>query len=511
MLRANRQQDLGATAMLVALSLVLLMGIAAVAVDYGLGINERRQDQTAADNSALGAGVELIVSGDLQTAVDSVKTITNENLGRIVTDQQWIDCQDPDQLGRSAVDEGLTPGTSCISFGQSASGVAWNRIRVRIPEQTTDTAFAKVLGATGLVTDAAAEVELEHLLASGAFPAGVFFGADAGEQFCIKTGTGSGNSESCGAPSTGDFGNFQPYFYTELSPGNPSSMCASGNQPAPLARVMADGLDHQLGFTETAPGTRVNGADCPSSGGPAFPDRVDSGSGYSNTDITNGLVKGGSYDGSYDGRLTRKPWPSPYRTADVFGPDIDNRPLWSYIDGSVATGQCAAAASGPDWYDPTDPSSVSEQEFLDAHTAMIACLSSSPPSNLFVNDLYLSPRLTIVPRFHQNAPIGNNACCYDIAGFVPAFINGIWTANGPQWTCDQGMTNDPTNGFCKHEPGRVGTIHINASGQQKIDSADAIVLSCEVLPGVEEPEEKCKKVQIGGGVVDVYLNLFLVK
>jgi hypothetical protein len=501
----NTKNDRGASAILIALLLLLFMGMAAIAVDLGLGFNERRLDQTAADNSALAAGVELIVGGGLEQAVEKVVDYTDDNLGRVVTPSDWEDCEDPDALQFTAT----SPDTECISFGQSSAGVAFNRVRVKIPGQTTDTTFARVLGVFGITTSAEAEVQLENALAGGSFPAAVFNGAGAGDEFCIKTGTGSANKESCGAPSTGDFGNFQPYFYTELSPSNPSSLCTSGNQPAPLSRVIADGLDHELGITATVPGDRRNGADCPHAPGPAFPNRVDSGSGYSNSNVTDGLIKGGDYDGSFTGRLTRRIWGSPYGTATIFGHQIDNRPLWSYIDTSLPglPSVCSDAADGPDSID--DPADAA---YAAAHQDLLNCLKApGVPDSLFVSALYESPRLTIVPEYHQSAPLGNNACCYDIKDFVPVFINGLWTDNGPQWTCNGGIINDPAEDYCKHEPGRSGQIHINAVGNQRVDSANAIVLSCEILPGVDQPAEKCKKVESGGELVNIFLNLFLVK
>ena len=48
-LRANPKEESGAVAILIAISMVLLLGIAAIAIDLGAGFNERRQDQTSSD------------------------------------------------------------------------------------------------------------------------------------------------------------------------------------------------------------------------------------------------------------------------------------------------------------------------------------------------------------------------------------------------------------------------------------------------------------------------------
>ena len=369
----------------------------------------------------------------------------------------------------------------------------------------------------GLTTSAAAEVQLEDLLASGAFPAAVFSGAGAGDFFCIKTGTGSTSQQSCGDPSTGDFGNFQPYFYTEISAGNPSTLCTPGNAPDPLSRTMADGIDHFLGISPTPTGSRKNGDNCPQFPGPLFPDRVDSGGGNSTQDLTDGLIKGGDYDGTFTGRLTRRIWGG-YGTATIFGNNIDNRPLWSYIDTGVldAAGGpgagydvCYDAAAGP--INHTNSADlVAETAFTDAQADLVACLNDSDtPDSIFHVDLYESPRLTIVPRYWEAAPLQSNTCCYTIKAFVPVFIDGIWTAEGNQWTCDGGMIRDAANGFCKHEPGRSGTLTINSN--QRLTSSGAYVLNCELLPGVEAPEEKCKKIGTGPDPDEVFLNLYLVK
>lgn len=514
MIKKIGNSDRGASAILIAGSMFMLLGFAAIAIDFSAGVNERRLDQSSVDTSALSAGVEFIVTGSVQNAVNTVKTFANNNLNRTVSNAQWTACTDSGALAfPSNTIPGVINGSNCISFGPNDSGVAFSKIRVRLPNQTSPPFFSKILGSTGIVTSAFAEVQLDTLFAAGAFPAAVFANAGTGDSFCIKTGTGAASSQSCGDPSTGDFGNFQPYFYTELAPGNPSTLCTSGNQVAPLSRSLADGLDHFLGISLTPIGTKRNGANCPGFPGPLFPDRVDSGSGNSPTDLTDGLIKGGNYDGAYTGRFTRKIWSSPdYGTATIFGQAIDNRPLWSYIDTDVLSEDtppaCSNAANGPKQNTgPTD-----EKAYTDAQTAMKDCLADEGvPDSLFVEDLYLSPRLTIVPRYWEAGSLGNNACCYNIKAFVPAFLDGIWTGNGPQWTCDGGIINDAANGFCKHEPGRAGTIHINANGSQKLSSTSAIVLNCDLLPGVDPPEEKCKKISTGAGTAEVYLNLYLTK
>lgn len=497
----KRQDERGVTLIVVAASLLALLGFAAFAIDISAAKNERRLDQGTADAATLAAGVEIIVGGGTDEAAAEVRNYVDTNLGRTLSNQDWDTCLDPDALPVSGVSGAADPTQACISFSRPDADPY--TIRVRLPDQATATSFGRALGVTEINTSAFAEVELAGSFPSGAFPSGVFSGASAGDSFCIRTGASP--SGSCGTSSTGDFGSFQPYFY------GPVSTCTSGNQPAPLAYVIAVGLDHPLGTAASVPGSRINGDDCPQDPGPAFPNRVNSGSGYTSEVATQGLVTGGTYSGvSYEGRLNQQSW-SGYGGATVFGEVIENRPLWTFIDTSLALPQsCVDASGGPDGIDDiSDPGQVAA--FDGARSDMIACLmDSATPDSLFVSDLYESPRLTIVPRYHQSSALGSNSCCYDILGFEVVFIDEIWTANGPQWTCDGGIVNEAD--YCKHSPGRRGSIDINAAGQQRVDSASAIVLSCDLLPGLESGEEKCRKVETpDGSTSTVFLNLFLTK
>ncbi len=441
--------------------------------------------------------MELLVSAaadPLQEAVDQVKLLVDTNLERTVAQTEWDACQDSQALQWQSNDPllAITGGSACISFGTNDDGAAFSKIRVKIPEQQVGTTFGRLFGADFLTTSAFAEVTLEGGGASGAFPSGIFAGTSAGATTCIKTGTGAANRESCGDPSTGDFGNFQPYFYSEVSPGNPTSLCTSGNQSAPLSRAMADGVDHPLGIiTGSAP--RVNGARCPQVPGPALPNRVDSKAGYSNADITNGLIKGTNWDGVFTGRLTR----SFTGGATVFGYDIDNKPLWTYIlsdPGLHPTCQAARDADPATW--ATDYANIMDD--------LVFCIGVET-GQLFGDDIGNTARLASVPRYAQAAALPANSCCYDIIDFEPVFIQGVWTNNGPQWTCD-GEIVSVAGDYCKHEPGLNGSISIAAVGQQRIDSASAIVLKCEHLP-----EDVCQELTTGGGSTGIFSTLQLTR
>jgi hypothetical protein len=459
----------GASAIMVAFALMLLLGMAAIAIDLGAGFNERRQDQSTADVSVLAGALEYGLGQSTQSVVDRVKEYVNANVAP-VTPAEWTACADGGALPiLSSSIPGVVGGSACISFDLNPDDA---KLRVRVPNRQTQTSFGRVLGLNQIFTSAAAEATIFET-GNGGFPTGVFSGTPAGAEMCVKTGT-AGGRDSCGGSTTGDFGNFNPWFYVEVAPGNPTSACTSGNQTGPLARALADGIDHRLGTTSSIPGNLINGFDCPSFPGPFNPNRVDSGGGYSPTDITDGMVAGGTFDGPFDGRLTRGPYVD--GSIEVFDEDLDNRPLWTYIDLTLPIAPDCVVAAGitilPGW---------TVADFDNAKTLMQLCLMAQQNDQLFLPDIANTPRLASVPEYLQASPLAANACCYDIQDLIPIFIQGVWTNHGGQWTCTGTVAVTPGSS-CLHEPGMTGEIDVGAVGQQKIDSVSALILTCQQLP-----------------------------
>ena len=323
----------GASAVLVAASMLLLLGMAAVAIDLGAGFDERRLDQISADGSALAGAVSIIDGEGLNAVIADIKANALTNLGR---PSDWLNCTDPESLGgltaAQATANGLDAAQPCISFGQNSDGVAFAKIRVRVPDQQTDTSFAQVVGAAFLTTSAAAEVELTGSNLYKNFPSMVFSPAQPGDEFCIRSSPGPGPAspaDDCEGSATGNFGIFQPYFYTN----DGGFFCDSGNQSRPNAYAIAEGLDHLLAANPGLTNPQVlNGDDCPGSGGPLNPNQISFTSG-NDPNITRGLITGSTGGGPpfptpFTGRLAKQVWGAPYGTATFFGVDIDNRPLW---------------------------------------------------------------------------------------------------------------------------------------------------------------------------------------
>ncbi|MEX1271093.1 MAG: hypothetical protein WEB55_01435 [Acidimicrobiia bacterium] len=495
----------GASAVFVAGALVLLFGAAAVALDLGAGFNERRGNQTAVDTAAVGGMLWSRMTGSLQVGLDEAQDVVDANSVGTVN---WAGCVDDGRLFRTSAALGLAGGTDCISWNST-----YTTMRVRIPNQTVDTSFGKILGVETLSTFAVAEASVRGLGVGGSLPSGAFGGTGPGTEICIKTGTGPNLEahQSCGEPSTGDFQNFLPYFYE-------NDLCADGEQGTEIARTIAEGLDHYFGTAEgPGLGQRLNGDWCknpPKVGGPAFPDSVNPAAGYhAASDVSMGLITGGAFIAPYDGRLDRGPYQSgPVGASDgfeIFEHTIDNRPLWSYFLTSGSLHQdCEAVGSLPD--NPTFGTYAVSANTLgltevtswgEAKELLVECLQNQSSQLFDMDEITSTPRLASVPRFWQTTNCPNQACTYDIMDFVPVFIQDMWIKHTEaNWSCFGEVELDPGS-HCRHMPGMTGEIAVAAPGQQGISSASAFILDCAHFT-----ESVCKDVQDGTGGTTTILD-----
>lgn len=512
MSKTKHERSRGASAVVVAASMIVLLAMAAIAIDLGAGFDERRLDQIAADGSTLAGAVSLIDGQNLSTVIADIKANAQTNLG---DPSDWLNCTDPESLGgltaAEALANGLDPAQPCISFGPNSDGVAFGKVRVRIPDQQTDTGFAQVLGASLLTTNAAAEAELVGSSLYKNFPSMVFSPALPGDEFCIRSTPGpgpAGPEDDCEGSATGNFGIFNPYFYTN----DGGFFCSSGNQPRPNAYAIAEGLDHLLAANPGLVNPQVeNGSSCPGAGGPLNPNQIRFTSG-GDPNITRGLIVGSAggappFPVPFSGRLTKQIWGA-YGTASIFGNNIDNRPLWTYIDPAALSTpstptSCIDAEAGP------ADASV-EADFIAAEADLLSCLADADvPDDLFLPDVYLSPRLTTVPKLIQGAPCGAASCLYDIDDFVPVFITSIYTDD--LGTCSDQIFVDPGGAFCRHDPGRNGTLTDGAPGQRVLRSAKGVVLTCDMLPPPGSGAEKCQNIGSGSGAKTTFVSSRLTR
>ena len=498
--------DRGATALIIAGAMVLIMGVLAIAIDIGFGQAERRIDQTGADAAALAGSLELVISDapdGLVAALDRVYEIVDTNLGRTVGYAMWAGCTDSDALFYTTLsDLGASNGSDCVSLSED-----FNTFRVRVPDQALETYFSGVIGSNSITVNAAAEAERNAEFGGGGnVPFYVLDGTSVGAELCIKTGT-SGSS-SCGSSSSGNFGDFEPYFYGAVG-GDLSTICDKGNTPNPLARAVAMGVDHEFSRFSPYPGgtERVNGSWCDSGvPGPLLPNTIQPGGGYVPNEITDGLVKGATWPTaqSFPGRLRRSDslvTAQDVGAATIFGFQIDNRPLWDYIDQSLVNGKPDCMA-----FDVTLAGHATDlADYQTRRDTLIACMNDAlddmpSPTRIFSAELLDTPRLGAAPMIHEGFPPPNNSFKMHIQGLSPVFIESVYaTITTPHFSCSPNMDN--AAGICIHRAGIDGAMSVSSPGQRVFQSAGAMVLDCALLP-----EGTCPSLQdpTGGGLTFLY-------
>lgn len=501
----KKDRETGAAAVFIAVTMLVILGFLAIAVDLGFGFNERRVDQTSADSAALGGSLEMVITNQanpVQAAIDEVYALVNTNLGRTIPQADWTNCSDPNALfWRTLADSGMlgtTNGSDCISISTD-----FNTFRVRVPGQETETIFAIFIGSDSLTTSAAAEAERNTDWGGGGdFPTAVYSSQNAGDTFCIKTG--ASGSEDCDGSATGNWGFFRPYFYSAVD-DDLSTLCVTGEQPFSIPRAMADGIDHEFsGWFPTSGPERINGQWCMTSGvpGPPFPNTIRLTSGYSNQDVTRGLITGGPWPTTYAGRLDRGPYQDP--NTIIFGRTIDNRPLWDFIDDSVTymglSAPCETAKNRPRF--------VLQADLAAARAEMAACLSgamsATPIPRIFTTEINSSQRLGHSPLLYEGGPCGMASCNYHIVGIVPIFIDGIWAATSPHLNCLGEFNNTGT--ACIAHAGVQGEMQVSAPGQQRVHSGTAVLLDCALMP-----TGTCPSIQDGTGPINFLYDLQLTK
>ncbi|HJQ76842.1 MAG TPA: pilus assembly protein TadG-related protein, partial [Acidimicrobiia bacterium] len=157
--RLGHRSDRGASAVLVAVSMLVLMGFVAIAIDSGLLFNDRRQQQSAADGGAL-AAVQYArtsysstycaanTSGDEAYAVcrgaeEAIAVVNGTLPGRYDgvpgnTLADWAVCTDPNRPVRFTR---ISVQTPCISFTHN-----FQEARLVLPGTDVATPFGGVIG-----------------------------------------------------------------------------------------------------------------------------------------------------------------------------------------------------------------------------------------------------------------------------------------------------------------------------------------------------------------------------
>ncbi|MDH3308243.1 MAG: Tad domain-containing protein, partial [Acidimicrobiia bacterium] len=405
MIQILKRQE-GATAVLVASMMFLLMGVAALVIDIGAGYSERRLDQTVADTAVMGGSVVAVEASSIAAGVAEVKRLVDVNLNRTVTAAQWTACQDPDKYSLEP-----DPTTECISVDLQADQMT---LRVQIPRQAVPTSFGRVLGVNQLNTSAAAEATLYSDGGGGVLPFGLFPGP-SGSEACLKDTSGSGLPPPCDGPDTGQFGPFSVYKY---APG--PSRCNSTNNV--FIYSVGRGVDHNMtsfepdyaGGAGVGPGNQVSVEGCTASVPSLLPNSVRGDTGNKVPLIEKGLLGPGpmTYVGvTFNGRLESTTGTT--AVIDLSGPgssQIDSTPLWTWFITNPAVSPYGANCANLVGVQPT----------LDTKkTVMKTCIAGWGPGDgaIFSTGLINHPRFAFVPEYDET--VYSPAGTYHINQFRP--------------------------------------------------------------------------------------------
>lgn len=365
-MRAHRRcsDESGITIVLVALSLVVLMIFAAFAVDIGGVYAERRQDQTAADVSAL-AAVQDLQKGEA-VLVATAKQYAHDTLGTVLSDADWNSCPSPDGEALPV----QASGARCISYSD-------NRVRVRLPDQFYPTSFGRVAGVSELRHSAFAVAGLESEGFGGVLPFAVTGASSEGGFGCLKSNSNGQASAVCGS-SSGNFGYLDFSHYGSATFGTTKS-CGSGGTSDRLENNMAMGVDHDLSKVGTVHLTPMVDRDgCPTD--IPSPDAADTETGNMSDLVTHGLFfrptnKGGPiFPDGEPSRLRRQDTDllsgsGPARIQVHGVSDLDNVGLWRFIPPNYGPGQSTSA---------NIPHSCKRNQFVDSSGNYYADQTSNP-------------------------------------------------------------------------------------------------------------------------------------
>lgn len=508
MLNQHRRQrrlrsDRGLVLPITALSLVLMMVVAAFVVDLGLVYSERRNDQNAVDASATSGAVQFLRTQSKQTAVDEILAKVNADLGRTVSSAEWVACNDASSLTHTAITLALTPRTDCISFS-----AGFDRIRVRVPDQVVSTSFGRVVGLNSFTSSAFAEVSTSPA-GGGAMPFVVTALNGSGDQICLRTDGTGGDEPPQQPPPAGDpygtgfeldpcdkdnFDSFQggrgtikPYFYNGCDR-------PTGNQS--IVDAIMVGMDHQLGVFDPevmlGPGQSANALDSNSGarldgGGSCttvFPNTVDVDTGLTAQLLTCGLLRAPCNSGSAatSGKSGRLAGDSSVANFAALG--VNDKPLWDYFVPTLplaAPASCSTAKTSSDFYL--------------RRAALRDCLRNWTSGQLFSESIESEKRLGFVPVIAEralcdtqpdpptdpdcqgNGPLDN----VHINSFAPVYIDGLYQ-DGPG-ICDDTNPATPTGttDWSIHYPGK-GMKCGDGPGTDKVDRVSGIVVPCGALP-----------------------------
>ncbi|MDH4118663.1 MAG: pilus assembly protein TadG-related protein [Acidimicrobiia bacterium] len=372
----------GASAVIIAGSLVLLMGVAAVALDGGQVFSERRQAQTGVDFAAMAAlqsatscPSPCTTAAAANAGATEAIAVVAENLpGRVLN---WATCTDPTRPAKFTIVSTTSP---CVSFTANL-----DESRVVLPPDTLDTSFAGVIGRDTVEVGAFAEAGQDVDATSAIVP----FAFGGGTQTCLFSNQAPQTVPPCDGPNDGNFGYLDIFHYGNDTLGTTTN-CSNASLSR-LASNIALGSDHLLAIKGASDPVVNDRLACPNRS--ETPNQLEVQTGTPVQELTNGLVRSTTLPARL--RCTA----GSCRT--VRGASLNNTPLWSYLTGSSCPG-------------------------VTNRTQMKACLDSWIPGTgvIFSAAIADNKRFAAVPRFTSYPSTGFGV--YNIVDFEPVYLDTIY-------------------------------------------------------------------------------------
>ena len=453
----------GASAMLIAFCLVLLLGMAAFAIDLGFGFNERRDDVTAADMGVMAGAVSSL--GSNAQVRDQILSFARQNLPTAYSNAQWQTawqgCTDPELATLNttgfhfipvAPPAGWTVGSPwCISIDPAGF------VRVRLPRP------GHQHGVWAGDRDQSVRIECRRhrsLELTGRRRYSAFrVGVDGrGRNSCLSAGrqrrTMPRNPATAPTPATSAPWN---RLNTGTSPSAQSRTAPGPRRRTSSAINIAVGLDHRV--VPDANGLVSDELQdiCPVIDSGETPDTLNTFSGLSigtQEGLATGPVPGGFVPKLQQGTAPKR---------NVYGSNLDDQPLWFYLDGTltgVSSGgtipdSCVRSTYyiglPQDWSVPADgvldlPGSWQHiSKCLLDHVAM----GAGAPI-IFLETVGDSARFSYVPQFWESTlPSGNGFL--HILRFKSTWLQATWWKKGATTTV--------------FHPGEAGIFSAGATGR----------------------------------------------
>jgi len=471
------QSERGAAAVLVAASLLLLMGISAVAVDVSASYNQRRQNQGAADLAVI-AAMQFTDGNSASAAVAAgtaeAKEVVEASLGFT---PDWATCTDGDMLA-------LTDGsTDCISFSANL-----RTARVVIPDVAVDTTFAAVLGAFQIQTTAFAEAGFEWSLLGKVLPFGLPSGAASDSHICLRTTSHAGDSEPCDQNESGNFGTLDISLFGGQ---HTNQTCGNAQAQNKLKVNMALGVDHNFSLYN---GTEYKDVTACNDGGFHFmePNTLPGQTGVGSS-LYDGMVGGVSnaqllVSGYASGRLAQGGNTVP---VDTSAPQIDDTPLWDFLISETARNAAVSSSNLAGECGGVIDELQKMLDCIDAWSAGDIVIFNETGSGSYIGDAI---RFAAVPVLNtQNW--GNGTKDYHISDIKPIYVEATyWKCTGGGGGKGKGKGGGGGGSSCDiaHFPGEVSTgscsgwgttsCGLGSNTNGKLEAVTAVVLKLDMLP-----------------------------